>query len=71
MILLALQEDVGFLPVSEAGTAGRLLGVVTDRDLVVRVIAKGRNPDTTPVSIISSHFELCSALLLTAFAIHR
>lgn len=33
--------DVGALPV---GTAGELLGVVTDRDLLYRVVAEGRDP---------------------------
>ena len=35
-------EDVGVVPVV---MGDRLLGVVTDRDIVVRVVAKGRNPN--------------------------
>ncbi|GII93879.1 CBS domain-containing protein [Sinosporangium siamense] len=34
--------DVGALPV--CGEGGRLVGIVTDRDIVVKCIAKGRNP---------------------------
>lgn len=36
-------RDIGFLPVVEAG---QLLGVVTDRDLVVRLIADGVQIDS-------------------------
>jgi len=35
------REDVGPIPVVEGG---RLVGLVTDRDLVVRVLAEGRDP---------------------------
>ena len=38
--------DVGPLPVCEND---RLLGIVTDRDIVVRAIAQGRDPRTTTV----------------------
>jgi CBS domain-containing protein len=49
--------NVGFLPVKE-GTM--LLGVLTDRDIVVRALAQGRNPDTTQVKdIISSEIVYC------------
>lgn len=37
------EEGVGALPVCNA--EGRLSGVVTDRDLAVRVVALGLNPD--------------------------
>jgi CBS domain-containing protein len=35
--------DVGFLPVCESD---RLAGTITDRDIVLRVIAEGRDPKT-------------------------
>jgi CBS domain-containing protein len=44
-------EDSGFAPIVEDG---RLVGVVTDRDIVIRVIAEGRDPATTPVAAICS-----------------
>jgi CBS domain-containing protein len=44
-------EDVGSLPVVEDD---RLVGVVTDRDIVVRVIAEGRDPSSTSVGQIES-----------------
>lgn len=33
---------------------GRLVGLVTDRDLAVRVLAEGRDPATTPVGDVCS-----------------
>jgi CBS domain-containing protein len=36
--------DVGIVPVVENLTSRKLIGVVTDRDLAVRVLAEGRNP---------------------------
>jgi len=47
---LLKNEDVGSLPIVEAG---RLIGVVTDRDLALRVIAEGRELDT-PVNEFAS-----------------
>jgi len=34
-------RDIGFLPVCDGD---RLIGVVSDRDMIVRVIAEGRDP---------------------------
>lgn len=45
------REDVGPIPVVEGG---RLVGLVTDRDLVVRVLAEGLDPETTTVGEIAS-----------------
>jgi len=45
------QEDVGPVPVVEDG---RLAGIVTDRDIVVKVVAKGGDPATTTVGDIAS-----------------
>ncbi len=38
--------DIGILPVVENLNARRLIGVITDRDLALRVVAAGRNPTT-------------------------
>jgi CBS domain-containing protein len=40
--------DVGAIPVCD--TDGRLCGVVTDRDLAVRIVAAGQDPDTVRLS---------------------
>jgi CBS domain-containing protein len=45
------QEDVGPVPIVEDG---RLVGIVTDRDVVVRVVAEGRDPNATAVKEIAS-----------------
>ena len=44
-------EDIGALPVVEDG---ELIGIVTDRDIVVRAIANGRDPSTTKVEEVLS-----------------
>jgi CBS domain-containing protein len=41
------QEDAGFLPIVENG--GRLVGVITDRDIVIRCIAEGHDPSRDTV----------------------
>jgi len=45
-------EDAGFAPIVEGN---RLVGVVTDRDIAVRVVAEGRDPNATRVEEIASH----------------
>ena len=44
-------EDVGLAQIVEGD---RLVGTVTDRDIVVRVIAEGKNPESTMVREIAS-----------------
>lgn len=45
--------DIGALPVGEND---RLVGMVTDRDITVRAVAEGRDPNTTPVrEALSAH----------------
>ena len=44
--------DVGALPV---GTARRLEGIVTDRDILYRVVARGLDPAATPIRTVLSH----------------
>lgn len=41
---LMVEADCGEIPVTDSGN--RLIGVITDRDIVVRVVAKGKNPST-------------------------
>jgi CBS domain-containing protein len=45
------KEDVGPVPVVEDG---RLTGIITDRDIVVRVVAEGRDPGSTTLGEIAS-----------------
>src|SRR3954471_313075 len=39
------QYDVGIVPIIESQDARRILGVITDRDIVLRVVAQGRDPN--------------------------
>ena len=41
------QDDCGSVPIVDSG---RLVGIITDRDIVVRVLAGGKDPKTTRVS---------------------
>jgi CBS domain-containing protein len=43
-------RDCGSLPVVRSEGAGNLAGIITDRDIVVRAIAEGRNPLTLTAS---------------------
>ena len=44
--------DTGFLPIGDKGQ-DRLLGVVTDRDLTIRALADGLDPETTRVDQVT------------------
>ena len=46
------EEDVGSLPVVDDGE--RLIGIVTDRDVAVRVVGRGLDSDTTVVGEVAS-----------------
>ena len=45
------QEDVGPVPIVEDG---RLAGILTDRDIVIRVVAEGLDPQSTTVGEVAS-----------------
>ncbi len=49
---LMKQEDCGAIPV--VSDEGKLVGIITDRDIVVRAVAAGKDPRTTPVSAVMS-----------------
>jgi CBS domain-containing protein len=44
-------EDVGLAPIVEGD---RLVGVLTDRDITVRVVAEGRDPEQVKVTEVAS-----------------
>lgn len=48
-------SDVGTLVVLKGGEVHEAIGIVTDRDIALRCVAGGLNPDTTPVSTIMTH----------------
>src|SRR5438105_7870614 len=43
------EEHAGVVPVIESADNRRIVGVVTDRDLCMNVVAEGRDPQTTTV----------------------
>ena len=45
-------EDIGSLPIVEGD---KLVGVITDRDLAIRIVAEGRGTDTTVGDIASKN----------------
>src|ERR1041385_6676915 len=45
------QTDAGVVPVTENG---RLTGMVTDRDIAIRVVAEGKDPQSTTVREVAS-----------------
>ena len=49
--VLMKQEDCGSIPVVDDG---RLVGIVTDRDIVIRGVAAGSDPKTQRVSTVMS-----------------
>ena len=49
---MMLEQDVGSLPVVDE--SGFLAGIVTDRDIVLRVVARGLDPDTTALEEIAT-----------------
>src|SRR5688500_16200357 len=48
---LMASEDVGSLPILDGD---ELIGVITDRDIVVRAVAKKKNPQGMPVREVAS-----------------
>ncbi|MEZ0471676.1 CBS domain-containing protein [Luteimonas salinilitoris] len=50
------EQDIGSLPV---GDNDRLVGMITDRDIVVRAIAKGRGADTHVRDVMTEDIKYC------------
>lgn len=52
---LMQKHNIGALPVVGDARKRKLVGIITDRDLAMRVVAQGRAPETTAVQDIMSH----------------
>lgn len=50
------KADIGSLPVGEND---RLIGMITDRDIVLRAVAKGRDAKTHVRDVMSDHIQYC------------
>ena len=51
---LMQREDTGIIPVVDAEGSKRLVGVVTDRDIAIRIVAEGRGSDTRVSEVMTS-----------------
>lgn len=49
-------EDIGFMPV---GDDDHLVGMITDRDIVIRAVAEGRGHDTLVREIMTRDVKYC------------
>ena len=52
---LMKSKDVGSIPVIENRESHELIGILTDRDLALKVIATGRDPAKTKISEVMKH----------------
>jgi CBS domain-containing protein len=57
---LMADNDCGCLPVVAARDDGKVIGVVTDRDLALRGVARGRGPDTPVRELMTSNPCCCA-----------
>jgi CBS domain-containing protein len=51
---LMKSEDVGPIPIVESKDGKKLTGIITDRDLAIKVVAEARDPKTTQIEEIMS-----------------
>jgi CBS domain-containing protein len=52
---LMKSKDIGSIPVIENEQTKKLVGIVTDRDLALKIVAEGRDPKTTKVEAVMAH----------------
>jgi len=52
---LIKSEDVGSIPVVQSQESKRLVGIITDRDMVIKVVAEGRDTKNTRVEQVMTH----------------
>jgi CBS domain-containing protein len=62
MAQLMLSENIGSIPVIENEQTKKLIGIVTDRDLALKIVAKGQDAKSTKVeSVMTRHIVTCRA----------
>jgi len=52
---LMKSENVGSIPVIENEQTRKLIGIVTDRDLTLKIVAEGRDAKSTQVDAVMTH----------------
>jgi len=61
-------DDIGAVPI---GQDDRLVGILTDRDIAVRVVAKGRDPERTKAAdVMTKGLVWCRSSATVEEAIH-
>jgi CBS domain-containing protein len=54
------EQDTGIIPIVESEYSRKVIGVVTDRDLCLMVVAEGRNPESVTVKeVMTSDVIAC------------
>ena len=53
---LMAEMDAGIMPIREGD---RLVGMITDRDIVVRAVAEGKGPDTSIREVMTEEVKYC------------
>lgn len=53
------QFDVGVIPITETQDSFKLVGLITDRDIALSVVARGKDPQVTPLSDCMSNHVVC------------
>jgi len=61
-VTIMQQRDVGILPVIQDPSTPRLVGVVTDRDLCLHVVAGGRDPADSWIRECMTKGPICCAV---------
>jgi CBS domain-containing protein len=54
------EHDCGCIPVVESSSSPRVVGVITDRDIAVRAVAKGRSGDSMVRDLMTSDVASCT-----------
>jgi CBS domain-containing protein len=52
-----VEADCGEIPIADG--SNRLVGVITDRDIVCRVVAKGKNPSAVTAGEVMTESVVC------------
>jgi CBS domain-containing protein len=52
---LMQREDTGVIPVVEEQSSKRLVGIITDRDIAIRIVAEGKDANTRVSEIMSAN----------------
>jgi CBS domain-containing protein len=52
---LMQSENIGSIPVIENEQTQKLVGIVTDRDLALKIVAKGHDANSTKVEAVMTH----------------